>query len=83
MRKAPVSQMFRLYYLEGFSRAEVARRGGWAESLVTLRLQAIEKKLGRKPVELRELSPEFERIEESLSDPRARHIHRRSAMDQP
>ena len=83
VRKAPVSQVFRLYCLDGLSRAEVAKRCGCVESLVTLRLHEIEKKLGRKPAELRELSPEFERIEESLSDPRARRIHRRSALDQP
>ena len=82
VRKAPVSQVFRLYCLEGLSRAEVAKRCGCVESLVTLRLQEIERKLGRKPAELRDLSPEFERIEESLSDPRARRIHRRSAMEE-
>ncbi len=82
VRKAPVSQVFRLYCLEGLSRAEVAKRCGCVESLVTLRLHEIERKLGRKPAELRELSPEFECIEESLSDPRARHIHRRSAMEE-
>jgi len=82
VRKAPVSQVFRLYCLEGLSRAEVAKRCGCVESLVTLRLHEIERKLGRKPAALRELSPEFERIEESLSEPRARRIHRRSAMEE-
>ncbi len=81
VRKAPVVQVFRLYCLEGLSRRKVANRCGCAESLVTLRLRAIEKHLGRKPTELRTLSAQFERIEDSLTDPRARHIHRKSAID--
>jgi hypothetical protein len=81
VRKAPVSQVFRLYCLEGLSRAAVAKRCGCAESLVTLRLQAIEKALKRPPAELRQLSSQFERMDDSLSDSRARHIHRKSAID--
>lgn len=81
VRKAPVIQVFRLYCLEGLSRAAVAKRCGCVESLVTLRLKAIHKKLGRKPAELRQLSPQFERMEDSLSDSRAKHIHRKSAID--
>jgi hypothetical protein len=50
-------------------------------SLITLRLQAIERKLGRKPAELRQFSSQFERISDSLSDGRAAHIHRKSALD--
>jgi len=81
VRKAPVSQVFRLYCLEQLSRTAVAKRCGCVESLITLRLKAIEKKLGRHPMELRQLSPQFERIEDSLSDPRAKHIHRKNVID--
>lgn len=79
-RKAPVTKVFHLYCVKGLSRAEVANRCGCVPGLVTLRLKLIEKKLGRKPVELRQLSPEFEQIEESLSDPRARQIYRKGAI---
>jgi len=80
-RKAPVLQVFRLYCIEGLSRRKVADECGCVDSLVTLRLKAIEHKLHRKPVELRALSGHFQKIEESLSDPRAKKIRRRSAMD--
>jgi hypothetical protein len=80
-RKAPVTRVFQLYCKDGLSREEVARQCGCVPSLITLRLQAIERKLGRKPAELRQFSSQFERIGESLSDDRAAHIHRKSAMD--
>ncbi len=79
-RKAPVIQVFRLYCLKGFSRAEVAKRCGCVPGLITLRLKTIEKRLGRKAAELRVLSPQFEEIEDSLSDSRARHIYRKGAV---
>jgi len=44
-------------------------------------LQVIEQKLGRKPAGLRTISNEFERIADSLSDPRARRINRQRALD--
>ncbi len=81
VRKAPVSQVFRLYCVKGLSRNEVAKRCGCVPSLITERLHAIENKLGRKPIELRALSSHFESIDDSLSDSRASHIHRRSALD--
>lgn len=66
-------------------RREIARRRG-AElqlfaTLITLRLKAIESKLGRKPIELRQFSDQFERIADSLTDTRARRIDRRRAID--
>jgi hypothetical protein len=79
--KAPVIQVFRLYCVEGLSRSKVAGKCGCAASLVTLRLKEIEKKLGRKAVQLRELSSHFEKIEESLTDDRARKVRRGSAID--
>ena len=82
-RKAPVIRVFLLYCGQGIKRDEVARRCRCAPSLVTLRLQAIEKKLGRKASELRQLSGHFDRIAESLTDERARRVHRASALDQP
>lgn len=80
-RKAPVTRVFQLYCLEGLKRDEVARKCNCVPSLVTLRLKAIEAKLGRKASALRQLSGHFERIADSLSDDRARRIHRAGAMD--
>jgi hypothetical protein len=79
---APPIEVFRLYCLEGMSRNKIADRFGCARSLITLRFKEIEQKLGRHPKALRALSPQFERIEDSLSDPRARRIHRKSAIDE-
>jgi len=81
VRKAPVSQVFRLYCVKGLSRNVVAKKCGCVPSLITERLHAIEKKLGRKPIELRALSSQFESIDDSLSDSRASHIHRKNAID--
>lgn len=80
-RKAPVTRVFQLYCLESQSRNDVARACRCVPSLVTLRLKAIEKKLGRKPAELRTLSAQFERIAESLTDEKARRIDRTKAAD--
>lgn len=78
-RKAPVTKVFQLYCVKGLSRAEVAKKCGCVPGLITERLKRIEKKLGRKPSELRQLSPHFEQIEDSLSDPRAKGIYRKGA----
>jgi len=80
-RKAPVTRVFQLYCLEVQSRNEVAKACRCVPSLITLRLKAIEKKLGRKPLELRAISSQFERITDSLTDSRARHIDRERAID--
>ena len=80
-RKAPVTRVFLLYCLDGKSRDAVARDCNCSPALITLRLQAIEKKLGRKASSLRQFSDHFERIAESLSDSRARRIDRRRAIE--
>jgi hypothetical protein len=79
--KAPAVQVFRLYCMQALSRAQVAKQCKCAPSLVTLRLKAIEQKLGRKVAELRQLSGHFEKIDDSLRDDRARKVRRRSAID--
>jgi len=80
-RKAQILTVFLLYCLEGKSRNEIAKACHCSPSLITLRLQALEKELGRKPSELRSLSDQFELIADSLTDSRARRIDRRRAID--
>ncbi len=82
-RKAPVLQVFRLYCLEGLPAEQVAKRCGCAKSLVVERLRQLRQKLGRNPAELRAYSSQFERLEDALSDSRARRIYRPSALDEP
>ena len=79
----PTLLLRQIHCLEGLTRNSVALRCHCAPTLVTLRLQTIEKKLGRKASELRQLSGHFERIAESLTDERARRVHRAGVLDQP
>ena len=80
-RLAPILKVFSLYFVKGLSRGEVAKRCNCVTSLITLRAKSIERALGSTRGALRTLAGHFERIEESLSDSRARSIHRKSALD--
>jgi len=82
VRKAPVSEVFRLYCKEGYAAERVAKECRCSKALVVLRLKQLRMKLGRDPAELRQLSSHFESIEDSLTDSRAKHIHRESAIDE-
>jgi hypothetical protein len=76
LRKASPSTVLRLYCVEALEPDQIARKLGCARSLIYSRLQLLARKLGRHPAELRQYSSHFQAIEDSLSDPRARHIHR-------
>jgi hypothetical protein len=78
--KASLYTVFRLYCMEGLNAVQVARKCSCARSLVFLRLEALRRKLGTHPRTLRQYSGHFERIEESLTDLRARHVHRKTAL---
>lgn len=78
--KASVYTVFRLYCMEGLNAVQVARKCLCARSLVFTKLKLLCKKLGTHPRTLRQYSGQFERIEESLADPRARRVHRNTAM---
>ena len=80
-RKAPVIRVFYLSCVEGLTQGAVAKECRCSLALIKIRLQALEKKLGRKPAALRTYSPEFDRIKDSLSDSRARHIDYQRAID--
>jgi hypothetical protein len=79
--KAPIMRVFRLYCMDGLTAVNVARRCGCSKSLVLLRLKQLRTKLGRDPAELRQFSSHFEQIEASLSDPRAKRIYRKGALN--
>jgi hypothetical protein len=80
---APLLTVFIHYCMEAKSAAEIARECDCSKSLVILRLKQLREVLQRDPAELRPYSSHTERAEEALSDSRARHIHRQSALDQP
>jgi hypothetical protein len=60
---------------------EVARRCGCFRSLVFDRLRQLRRTLGRDPAELRQFSSQFEEIEDSLRDPRAKRIYREGPIE--
>lgn len=75
--------VFQLYCLENLSAEEVRQRCHCGKGTVLARLKKLRKVTGRDPRALRAMSSQFERIADSLSDPRARRLDRPSAMDQP
>lgn len=78
--KAPLYTVFRLYCSEGLNVGQIARRCRCTRSLIFARLRTLRKQLGRNPSEFRQYSRHFEEIDRSLSDPRARRIHRKQAI---
>ena len=79
LRKAPPIPVFNLYYLQGRQPAEIAEICDCDRTVVFDRLAAIRAKLPWTPQQLREMSSQFEAMEDALSDARARNIHRKSA----
>jgi hypothetical protein len=71
--------VFRLYCIEQLSAARIARLSGCAKSTVLERLKLLRRKTGADPARLRPLSPHLARVEDALSDSRAKHLHRRTA----
>ncbi|MCZ7636707.1 MAG: helix-turn-helix domain-containing protein [Verrucomicrobia bacterium] len=82
-REASLLRVFRLYCVEGLSAEVTAQRCGCSKGTILNRLNQIRRRTGVDPAKLRTYSAQFEAIEESLSDDRARRIHRRSALDDP
>jgi hypothetical protein len=82
-REASLLTVFRLYCVEGLSAEVTAQRCGCSKGTILNRLNQIRRRIGVDPGKLRAYSAQFEAIEKSLSDDRARRIHRRSALDDP
>jgi len=80
-RKPPsVLTVFGFYCREALSVREIARQCHCSSTTIIERLNVIQKKTGLSPVALRALSPHIEKIRDRMSDPRARNIHRPSAI---
>ena len=80
-RTAKLFDVFQFYVVQALTVAEVARRCDCTEETIFVRLKALRQTFGRHPRELRQYSSHFEQIEKSMSDPRARQINRRGAID--
>jgi hypothetical protein len=72
--------VFRMYCEDQLPAAKIARRCNCAKSTILARLDLIEQRTGCKPEQLRRISSHFQNAEASLSDPRARRIHRQSSI---
>jgi hypothetical protein len=79
--KAPAMRVFLLYCHELLSRKQVAKACHCSVTLIKTRLKAIERKLGRKPSELRRLALDFTGIAEPVVDSRARRIKPQHLID--
>lgn len=72
--------VFRLYCIENLNVAQIARKCRCSRGTVRNRLGLIEARTGTNPDRLRKSSAHLDRIEASLSDSRASHIHRKSLI---
>jgi hypothetical protein len=80
-RKAPPIKVFNLYYRQGLQPAEIARQCKCHRSLIFDRLETLRKQLPWKPQQLREVSSQVEAMEDAVQESRARHIHRKAAIE--
>src|SRR5213075_1557111 len=78
-RKVSLYTVMRLYCFDCLTASQIARKCGSARSMIYDRIAELRQKLRRDPAELRQYSAHFEPMEESLSDPRAKRIHRKTA----
>jgi len=81
IRKAPVLTVFRLYCIKGMSAEQAARECRCSKATIINRLDMILRKTGVHPDKLRAYSAHFERVEEKVSDSRAREIYRKGLTD--
>ena len=79
LRKAPPIKVFLLHFRQGLEPTEIARICHCHRTLIFARLRQMQKRLPWKPQQLRELSSHVEALQETLTDPRARNIHRKGA----
>jgi DNA-binding NarL/FixJ family response regulator len=68
--------------MEALSAEQIARKCHCSKATIINRLRTIRRRTGASPDKLRTYSAQFERIENSLADPRARRISRRELVDE-
>jgi len=81
LKVALPSVVLRLYCVDCLNATQIARKLRCHRGTVHSRLKLLRQKLGCDLAELRAYSGQFQDIEESLSDPRARRIYRKGAAD--
>jgi len=74
--------VFRAYCQEGLNVSEIARKFHCSRGTVLNRLKLIAQRTGMEPDRLRQLSPHIERMNEEMSDSRARRIYRKGMVEE-
>ena len=80
-RSPTVLTVFRLYCIEELSAEQIARKCGCSKPTVLSRLKVIRQETGLPPATLRRFSAQFDQLEDEVSEPRARRIHRRNLFE--
>jgi len=79
-RKVSLYTVMRLYCVDCLTAAQIARKCGCARSLIYSRISELRERLKRDPAELRPHCAQFDNIDASLSDPRAKRVFRKGAV---
>ena len=69
--------------MEELSADQIAARCRCGKGTVINRLRRIRERTGKEPNELRRFATHFNRIEDDVTDARARHVHRRGLVQEP
>jgi hypothetical protein len=80
LREPSAVSTFSHYCLEGWTVSQIARKFHCSRGTVLNRLAFIRRRTGTDPDRFRAVSPHIARVESSFSDPRARSIHRKTAV---
>ena len=80
LKQPSVLTVFRLYCQEELSVGQIVRKCRASRATVLRRLEAIRQVTGTQPRDLRRYSSHLERIEEEVSDHRARRVYRKGLV---
>ena len=81
LRPPTLLAVFRHYCIEELSASQIARKYSCSKPTVLRRLHLIRSRIGLDPRQLRRLSPHIAQLEETLAEPRATHLHPKSALE--
>jgi len=81
LRPPTLLTVFRLYCVEDLSAGRIARKLRCSKPTILRRLARIRARTGVDPRDLRRLSPHLGKLEDDITDSRAKHIHRKSFID--
>lgn len=80
LKNPSVMEVFRLYCIKGKTMDQIKDICKTSKGTVNNRLDVIKAVTGKEPKELQAFSPYLQRIEETIADSRAEHIHRKALV---